>query len=65
MVADVNSDGRLEMVAMDTSGNVMCYTTEAKLLWETQTTGTSTAGMRLADINQDGLLEIVMATADG
>ena len=63
--ADVNGDGYLEILFMDISANVMCYHRSGKLLWETQLSGTSTAGMRVGDINGDGRLDVVMATNDG
>ena len=50
---------------MDTSSNLMCYHSNAKLVWETQVSGSSTTGPRVADINQDGILDIVMGTNDG
>lgn len=64
-VADINQDGRLEIIAIDISANVMCLTPEGELLWETQITGTATAGSRVADINQDGKMELIIASSDG
>ncbi|XP_033626702.1 protein DEFECTIVE IN EXINE FORMATION 1-like isoform X2 [Asterias rubens] len=64
-VEDLFSDGHLEMIVLDTSSNVMCIDTTGKELWDSQISGSSSAGSRLADINQDGVLDIVIATNDG
>ncbi len=65
LVADVNSDGLQEIVVMDTSANVACYDAQAQLLWEASVSGTSSSGARLADVNLDGSLELVISTNDG
>ena len=65
LVADVNGDSKLEIVAMDTSANVMCYDTSGKVVWESGVSGTSSSGARLADVNLDGALELVITTDDG
>ena len=65
LVADINGDNKLEIVAMDTSANVMCYDTSGKIVWESGVSGASSSGARLADINLDGTLELVIATDDG
>ena len=62
---DLDGDGRLEMVILDTSSNVMCIDTVGKELWDNQISGSSSAGSRVADINQDGILDVVIATNDG
>ena len=64
-VEDLFSDGHLEMIVLDISSNVMCIDTTGKELWDSQISGSSSAGSRLADINQDGVLDIVIATHDG
>ena len=64
-MADVNLDGKLEIVVMDTSANVMCYDTSGQVVWESGTSGTSSSGARLADVNLDGTLELVIASDDG
>ncbi|XP_022103687.1 protein DEFECTIVE IN EXINE FORMATION 1-like [Acanthaster planci] len=64
-VEDLDGDGHLEMVVMDTSSNVMCLDVTGKELWDSQISGSSSAGSRVADINRDGSLDIVIATNDG
>ena len=58
-------DGQIELVAMDTSGTVMCYRGDGQLVWEATVSGTGTNGPRLADIDQDGRLDVVLGTNDG
>ena len=65
LVADVNLDGQLEIVVMDTSANVICYDTSGQVVWESSVSGTSSSGARLADVNLDGALELVITTDDG
>ena len=50
---------------MDTSANVMCYDTSGQVVWESDVSGTSSSGARLADVNLDGALELVITTNDG
>ncbi|XP_013387693.1 protein DEFECTIVE IN EXINE FORMATION 1 [Lingula anatina] len=64
-VEDVNLDGKLEMIAVDTSANVVCYSSLGKQLWEVQISGTSSAGSRVADVDGNGRLDVVVATNDG
>jgi hypothetical protein len=63
-VGDVNNDGKLEVVAVDGSANVVCYN-EQELLWEAIVSGTVTAGAQLYDLNNDDQLEVIIATNDG
>ncbi|CAB3991901.1 Hypothetical predicted protein [Paramuricea clavata] len=63
-VGDVNDDGHLEVIAVDKSANVMCYSKE-KLIWEAIVSGTVTAGAQLYDIDNDNKVEVVIATNDG
>ena len=63
-VGDVNNDGVLDIVAVDKSANVICYSNQ-NILWEVAVSGTATAGAQLEDIDQDGKMEVVIATNDG
>ena len=62
---DITGDGRLEMIVLDTSGNVMCLDSAGKVLWEADISGSSSPGSRVADINQDGVLDVVIPTNNG
>lgn len=63
-VGDTNNDGKLEIVVVDASANVICYDNK-KVIWEATVSGTMTAGAQFQDINQDGRTEVVIATNDG
>lgn len=64
-VADVNHDGQLEIIAVDTSGNVACFDRTGRTLWESEISGSSSSGTRLADINQDEKYELLITTDNG
>lgn len=64
-VADITGDDRLDMVVMDTGGNVLCLGTDGDTLWESEITGTSSPGSRLYDLNEDSSLDVIITTNDG
>lgn len=64
-VADLDGDEKLDIISIDTSGDVACYNTDGKTLWEVQITATSTAGSRLYDVNKDNILDVIIATNHG
>lgn len=64
-VADVNDDGQLEVIVIDTSGNVHCLSSTGSTLWEADISGMSLFGSRLADVNQDGRTDVVVTAANG
>jgi len=64
-VHDVNSDGRLNMIVGDHSGNVVCVNHDGTLLWEHEMQDPITTSARFADMSGDGLVDVVMATSTG
>jgi len=64
-VADLTKDGTLELVAVDTSGNVVCLNGDGTLFWEVKISGDSSPGSRLIDIDNDGYPEVVVPTNEG
>ncbi|VDI06153.1 Hypothetical predicted protein [Mytilus galloprovincialis] len=64
-VADINGDDIMDIIAIDTSGDVVCYNSDGKTQWEIQITGTSTAGSRLYDVNSDNVLDVIITTNVG
>lgn len=60
----MNFDGKLEIIFVDRTGNVMCYSAVGVLMWKVAVSGSS-AGLRLADVNNDQIVDIVIATDDG
>ena len=64
-VADINRDNHLDLVAIDTSGNVVCLNSDGTLAWEVEISGTSSPGSRLVDVDNDGYLELLIPTNTG
>lgn len=65
LAADVTGDGRLELVAYDTGGLVVCLGNHGNKLWEAEVSAASTAGCQVADLDGDGAVDVVLATSDG
>ncbi|KAL4234802.1 hypothetical protein ACF0H5_006444 [Mactra antiquata] len=64
-VADINKDDRLEIVVIDSSGNVVCLNDDGTLTWEITVSGDNSPGSRLHDIDEDGYLDIIIPTNVG
>ena len=64
-VADINTDSQLDLVAIDTSGNVACVNNDGTLAWEVEISGTSSPGSRLVDVDSDGYVEVLIPTNTG
>lgn len=64
-VADVNNDGQLELIATDNRFNVAAFSSKGKELWEKRISGYSAQGPTLGDINNDGIVDVVVATTNG
>uniref|UniRef100_A0A0D9ZF68 DEX1 C-terminal domain-containing protein n=1 Tax=Oryza glumipatula TaxID=40148 RepID=A0A0D9ZF68_9ORYZ len=56
IAADINDDGKIEMVTADVHGNVAAWTAEGEEIWERPTVG---------DVNGDGRTEVVVPTVSG
>jgi hypothetical protein len=68
LAADVNSDGKLELIAVDTLGNVACFdAATGEEVWERFLgEGAPAAGAPVAgDVDGDGMLEVAVASSDG
>ena len=64
-VADINKDQTLELIAVDTSGNVVCLNDDGSVYWELAITGDNSPGSRLIDIDGDGYLDVIIPTNEG
>lgn len=64
-MADVNRDSTLEIVAIDTSGNVVCLNDDGTVTWEVTVSGDNSPGSRLLDVDGDGYVEVIIPTNEG
>jgi FG-GAP-like repeat len=64
-VADVDGDGFLEMVAVDTRGNVAMLALNGTVLWDTNVRSPLAQPPSFGDIDGDGRLEVVFGSAAG
>lgn len=62
---DVNDDGKFEIIASDTNGNVVCFDVNGKELWESRVSGYSSQAPTIGDVDGDGVLDVVVATTEG
>ncbi len=64
-LADINGDGRIEVIQGDAAGVVHAYDAlTGRVVWETTVDG-ECGSPAVADLDGDGLLETVMATSTG
>jgi outer membrane protein assembly factor BamB len=62
-LADINDDGRIEVVQGDDQGNVYVFDAlTGDAIWETTIDG-ECGSVALADINGDGMLEVIVTTS--
>ena len=64
-VADVDEDGQLNILGVNRTGSLVCVNLAREVVWSTSLGSTSTGGLRLADIDADGFVDVVVATSDG
>lgn len=65
VVGDLFNNGRLDLVVGDRSGNLFCVDGTGQRVWERELDNPVAAAVRLADVERDGLLEVVLATHSG
>lgn len=64
-VADIFRDGKLTLIGSDARGNVAAFDAEGTELWERHLGSAITQAATFADVNGDGLLEILIASTSG
>lgn len=60
-IADADSDGEIEIYAVDLSGNMVCVNANGKSKWSTTLAGKARRSPIIADVNGDGIVEILVA----
>lgn len=68
-VADIDGDGALDIVAVDTTGTVLAHSPapegSGQPLWSLDVEGSVDAPPSLADVDGDGTIEVLVASEDG
>eukprot|EP00850_Spirogloea_muscicola_P022864 SM000315S11901 [mRNA] locus=s315:111541:117447:- [translate_table: standard] len=65
VVSDINDDGKLELVAADTRGNIATFDIYGKEVWERHVGSLIAQGATVGDVNGDGSTEVVLGTTSG
>ncbi|KAJ7534472.1 hypothetical protein O6H91_13G096300 [Diphasiastrum complanatum] len=65
IVADINDDGELEIVTVDTRGNVAAWTRNGKEIWEVHVKSLISQAPTIGDVDGNGLTDVVVPTASG
>ncbi|OVA11081.1 hypothetical protein BVC80_1741g66 [Macleaya cordata] len=65
VAADINDDGKLELVTADTHGNVAAWTTQGKEIWEVHLKSLVPQGPTVGDVDGDGHTDVVVPTISG
>ncbi|CAN6291272.1 unnamed protein product [Urochloa humidicola] len=65
IAADINDDGKIEMVTADSHGNVAAWTAEGEEIWEVHLKSLIPQRPTVGDVNGDGHTEVVVPTVSG
>ncbi|MBA0713494.1 hypothetical protein Golax_012527 [Gossypium laxum] len=65
IAADINDDGKIELVTTDTHGNVAAWTAQGKEIWEVHVKSLIPQGPAVGDVDGDGHTDVVIPTLSG
>ncbi|KAK4730484.1 hypothetical protein R3W88_023472 [Solanum pinnatisectum] len=65
IAADINDDGKIELVTTDSHGNVAAWTAQGKEIWENHLKSLVPQGPSVGDVDGDGHTDIVVPTVSG
>ncbi|XP_068341041.1 protein DEFECTIVE IN EXINE FORMATION 1-like [Pyrus communis] len=65
VAADINDDGKIELVTTDAHGNVAAWTTKGVEIWEKHLKSLVPQGPTIGDVDGDGHTDVVVPTLSG
>ncbi|GLT92662.1 hypothetical protein SLE2022_104890 [Rubroshorea leprosula] len=65
VAADINDDGKIELVTTDTHGNVAAWTAQGVEIWEAHLKSLVPQGPAVGDVDGDGHTDLVIPTLSG
>lgn len=65
VAADINDDGKIEIVTADAHGNVAAWTAQGEEIWEKHLKSLIPQGPTVGDVDGDGRTDVVVPTASG
>lgn len=65
LAADINDDGKIELVTTDIHGNVAAWTSQGKEIWEKHLKSLISQGPSVGDVDGDGHTDVVVPTISG
>lgn len=65
IAADINDDGKIELVTTDTHGNVAAWTSQGVEIWEKHLKSLVPQGASVGDVDGDGHTDVVVPTISG
>lgn len=65
VAADINDDGKIELVTADAHGNVAAWTPQGKEIWEVHLKSLVPQGPTIGDVDGDGHTDVVVPTLSG
>ncbi|KAF8394949.1 hypothetical protein HHK36_018888 [Tetracentron sinense] len=65
VAADINDDGKIELLTTDTHGNVAAWTAQGDEIWETHLKSLVPQSPTVGDVDGDGHTDVVVPTVSG
>ncbi|XP_010486469.1 PREDICTED: protein DEFECTIVE IN EXINE FORMATION 1 isoform X2 [Camelina sativa] len=65
VAADIDDDGKIELVTTDSHGNIAAWTTQGVEIWETHLKSLVPQGPSIGDVDGDGHTDVVVPTSSG